>query len=72
MVADIDHARSTVHVCTYIWLDDTNGLKMKEALTWSIVWVALSLCFNWWIYHEFGKQFFVKAADPTSPRGPAT
>ena len=31
-------------------------VKMKEALTWSIVWVALSLCFNWWIYHEFGSQ----------------
>jgi tellurite resistance protein TerC len=28
----------------------------KEALTWSCVWVALSLVFNWWIYHEFGKQ----------------
>ncbi|HET9459020.1 MAG TPA: cardiolipin synthase [Sphingomicrobium sp.] len=32
MVADVDAAKSTVHVCTYIWLDDTNGLKMKEAL----------------------------------------
>jgi len=32
MVADIDNAQSTVHLCTYIWLDDTNGLKMKEAL----------------------------------------
>lgn len=32
MVADIDGAKSTVHICTYIWLDDTNGLRMKEAL----------------------------------------
>ena len=32
MVADIDSAKSTVHLVTYIWLDDTNGLKMKEAL----------------------------------------
>jgi len=32
MVADVDAAKSTVHLCTYIWLDDTNGLKMKEAL----------------------------------------
>jgi len=32
MIADIDAARSTIHLCTYIWLDDTNGLKMKDAL----------------------------------------
>jgi tellurite resistance protein TerC len=31
-------------------------VHFKEALTWSCVWVALSLAFNWWIYHEFGKQ----------------
>ncbi|HYO76203.1 MAG TPA: TerC family protein [Thermoanaerobaculia bacterium] len=31
-------------------------VRFKEALTWSIVWVALSLAFNWWIYHEFGQQ----------------
>jgi tellurite resistance protein TerC len=31
-------------------------VHFKEALTWSFVWVALSLVFNWWIYHEFGKQ----------------
>jgi tellurite resistance protein TerC len=31
-------------------------VHFKEALTWSGVWVALSLAFNWWIYHEFGKQ----------------
>src|SRR4028119_856843 len=31
-------------------------VRFKEALTWSFVWVALSLVFNWWIYHEFGKQ----------------
>jgi cardiolipin synthase len=32
MVADIDAARSSVHLTTYIWLADNNGLKMKEAL----------------------------------------
>jgi cardiolipin synthase len=32
MVADIDAARSTVHLCAYIWLADTNGLKIKDAL----------------------------------------
>ncbi|HYC58045.1 MAG TPA: TerC family protein [Thermoanaerobaculia bacterium] len=31
-------------------------VRVKEALLWSIVWVTLSLIFNWWIYHEFGTQ----------------
>jgi tellurite resistance protein TerC len=31
-------------------------VHFKEALGWSIVWVALSLAFNWWIYHKFGSQ----------------
>ena len=29
-------------------------VKFKEALSWSIVWVTLSLIFNAWIYYEFG------------------
>ncbi len=32
MVADIDAARETVHVLFYIWLDDTNGGKIMDAL----------------------------------------
>src|SRR5260221_1170452 len=32
MVADIDGAKSTSHLCAYIWLADTNGLKIKDAL----------------------------------------
>jgi len=32
MAADIDAAASTVHLCAYIWLADTNGLKIKDAL----------------------------------------
>jgi cardiolipin synthase len=32
MCADTDAARETVHFCFYIWLDDANGLKIKEAL----------------------------------------
>ncbi|HRX37232.1 MAG TPA: cardiolipin synthase [Aestuariivirga sp.] len=32
MVADIDQARDHVHISFYIWLADTNGLKMVEAL----------------------------------------
>jgi cardiolipin synthase len=31
MIADIDTAKRHVHLCTYIWLADRNGLKMKEA-----------------------------------------
>ncbi|MGN6154475.1 MAG: cardiolipin synthase [Sphingomicrobium sp.] len=32
MVADVDSAERHVHLTTYIWLADHNGLKMKEAL----------------------------------------
>lgn len=31
MVADVDRAAQTVHACFYIWLDDHNGLKLKDA-----------------------------------------
>src|SRR5690349_15928320 len=30
MVADIDAASSTVHLCAYIWLADNNGCKIKD------------------------------------------
>ena len=32
MVADIDAAKQHVHLCFYIWLPDTNGCKVVEAL----------------------------------------
>jgi Phosphatidylserine/phosphatidylglycerophosphate/cardiolipin synthases and related enzymes len=32
MVDDIDAAGSTVHLCAYIWLGDSNGCKIKDAL----------------------------------------
>jgi cardiolipin synthase len=32
MVADIDSAERHVHLSTYIWLADSNGLKIKDAL----------------------------------------
>ena len=32
MVADIDAAARHVHLSTYIWLQDNNGLKVKDAL----------------------------------------
>lgn len=31
MAADIQAARKQVHICTYIWLADRNGLKIKDA-----------------------------------------
>ncbi len=31
MVADIDASERHVHLCTYIWLADCNGLKFKDA-----------------------------------------
>ena len=31
MVADIDASKRHVHLCTYIWLADHNGLKIKDA-----------------------------------------
>lgn len=31
IVADMDAAREQVHICTYIWLEDSNGLKIKDA-----------------------------------------
>ena len=32
IVADIDAARETVHVCIYIWLGDGNGTRLADAL----------------------------------------
>lgn len=32
MVEDIDAAKSTVHLCFYIWLADANGFRIKDAL----------------------------------------
>lgn len=32
MVEDIDAAKSTVHLCFYIWLADHNGFRIKDAL----------------------------------------
>lgn len=31
-------------------------IKFKEALSWSIFWVALALCFNYWLYREYGSE----------------
>ncbi len=32
-------------------------VSLKEALSWSAVWVALSLCFGAWIYHHSGPKY---------------
>jgi tellurite resistance protein TerC len=31
-------------------------VRVKEAACLSFVWIALSVCFGFWIYHHFGKQ----------------
>ncbi|HEV7241078.1 MAG TPA: TerC family protein [Thermoanaerobaculia bacterium] len=31
-------------------------VRFREALTWSVVWVALSMVFNWWIYRQYGSE----------------
>ncbi len=31
-------------------------VRLKEALGWSVVWVALALAFNWAVFHWFGPQ----------------
>ncbi|MDQ7773373.1 MAG: TerC family protein [Elusimicrobiales bacterium] len=31
-------------------------VKLKEALTWSAVWIALALIFNVWLYFDRGRQ----------------
>jgi tellurite resistance protein TerC len=31
-------------------------VRFKEALSWSVVWVTLSMIFNAWIYYAFGSQ----------------
>jgi tellurite resistance protein TerC len=33
-----------------------HAVKFKEALSWSVVWIALAMAFNFWLYKEFGKQ----------------
>ncbi|MFZ9521453.1 MAG: TerC family protein [Silvanigrellaceae bacterium] len=35
-------------------------VSMKEALSWTTVWIALALLFNVWVYFEFGKQYAVE------------
>lgn len=35
-------------------------VSMREALTWTGIWVALALVFNAWIYSRFGKQYAVE------------
>lgn len=33
-----------------------HAVSTTEALRWSIIWVVLSLCFNGWIWAEFGRE----------------
>jgi tellurite resistance protein TerC len=31
-------------------------IEFKEALSWSVAWVAMALAFNWWVWAAFGPQ----------------
>lgn len=33
-----------------------HAIRLKEALGWSAVWIALALAFNWGVFHWFGPQ----------------
>jgi tellurite resistance protein TerC len=34
---------------------NAHEISVKEALTWSAVWIFLAMCFNWIVYSEFGE-----------------
>ncbi len=34
----------------------SHAVSVKEALTWTVVWITLSLLFNLFVYHYFGKE----------------
>jgi len=40
----------------FVFHRDAHEVKMKEALTWSVVWVGMALTFNLGIYYWMGKQ----------------
>ena len=31
-------------------------IKMKEALSWTAVWITLALVFNLWVYYAYGQE----------------
>ncbi len=33
-----------------------HAISLREAAKWSVVWVALSLGFNYWIFHSYGSE----------------
>lgn len=34
---------------------DAEKVSVRQAIFWSVFWILLSLAFNGWVYHEFGK-----------------
>ncbi len=52
----------TVFVLALLTLDlgvfhrKAHEVRLKEALGWSIAWVALALAFNWGVFHWFGAE----------------
>ena len=35
---------------------EAEKVSVRQALLWSAFWIALSMAFNGWIYHEFGQE----------------
>jgi tellurite resistance protein TerC len=33
----------------------THKIPVKEAVTWTVIWITLAMLFNLFVYHEFGK-----------------
>jgi tellurite resistance protein TerC len=40
----------------FVFNRKAHEVRVREALTWSLLWVSLALVFNFGIYHWFGKQ----------------
>jgi tellurite resistance protein TerC len=34
-----------------------HAVSVREALTWSVIWILLSMVFGFWIYKTFGRQY---------------
>lgn len=43
----------------------SHHVSIREALTWSIIWVAVSLCFALWLYFELMSENSVQVASQT-------
>lgn len=44
---------------------NSHVVSIKEALSWSVVWIALALVFNAWIYSILGRR--LSRSSPSAP-----